>query len=69
MASIDIRALAAYLVDSNRQVKCRHCWHVRDPDWKNREPLEPIKNGHIMMECCRCPEQKSVHRDHVREHR
>lgn len=51
--------LHAGIVERIRQCP-EHCWHKTESP-----PLRPSKDGHVWQTCCRCPKQRSVHRDHA----
>ena len=37
-----------------------HCWHA-----KHGAIWMVVKDGHVILECCRCPATRSVHADHA----
>lgn len=41
-----------------------HCWHLkRGAIWM------VVKDGHVIQECCKCPQTRSIHGDHAFEDR
>lgn len=47
-----------------RKEQHEHCWHVFSGPYSM-----VLHDGEVLMECCKCHEHKTIHRDHLHDRR